>query len=336
MLFNINDLCRKFNRGFIYTGLLSYFGFLFLDYGSKFEILDKDGKTEDSIFIKSIQKKSPYTYTIDLFEYDEDIILKKNMFIQLKKISHLPLFNDQKFKIINIIDKKKIEIDVNFCQDDPNCFVCSEGVAVILKETEICEFSTLENALLNPKFMKLDYANFKKEASLHLVLNTFLEFHDRYKKFPSIKDIPLLNEIAEALNLVNICKEFGNEDIRLNYFSDFDNNFINLAVAKGNFDFPPLGTIFGAMVSQEILKFTKKFTPLKSWFFYDIYEMIKHAHENSLNNGDDQFQANNLYEFMLGKKFMDLIQMKKYILFSFDVNKLFNQPFPNRMWGTWL
>ena len=240
--------------------------------------------------------------------YEEDVILRKKDMILIKNIPKFPQFNDQKFEIIKVIDKLHIEIGTNFKEELESIF-CNETTAEIMKETEIFEFLTLEEALTNPQFLKLDFLNVKKEAVLHLILKTFLEFQERFGKLPEKKHLEDLKEIAEELNLINICNEFNNEDIRLDYSSEVDPNLLKLVIEKEYLDFPPLGAFFGAIIAQEVLKFTKKFVPLKTWFFYDIYEIIKCANENTSNFASSPSQ--DLYEIFFGKRLMDLMQNQK-------------------------
>lgn len=304
LLLKINKFCREKQIGFIYCGLLSYFGFLFLDYGKNFAVLDTNGKPRETLFIKEIKKGEEDSYIIEFFEYDEEIFLNQFQELSLHNIPEFPFLEKQKVIIKKILERCRIEVSIANNQEKSNDNILySKKLAITEKEKTVLEFQDLEEAFANPKFMKLDFANANREAHLFLVLRSFLEFVEKYGELPKLKDKSILRDVAEIINFENICNGFENEEIRIDFDSEFEKEMLDLTLEK-NKDFPPLGSLIGALTSLEILKFTKKFVPLTSWFIFDIYDVLKKI-PFSISN------CENLYEFFLGEKIMESIKQKK-------------------------
>jgi len=55
-LIDMNEFCRQNKIGFIYTGTLGLYGFCFVDYGEKHEILDKNGEEPLNAIVVNINK----------------------------------------------------------------------------------------------------------------------------------------------------------------------------------------------------------------------------------------------------------------------------------------
>lgn len=303
MLLKINSYCRVNSKGFIYGGGLGIMGFIFLDFGSKFLIEDKDGKEEKSYFIRTISQNSDQL-EIKLYENDE-IILEKGGLIKINGISCI---EEKIFEIKNIIDGLNILVEGQLIENF-NIPESHNATIKIMKETELISFSSLEEGLVNPKLKNLDFNDKNESASIHLVLSSILEFYEKNGRKPKIDDLYEIQGLMEELNLRNICNEYDNDDIRLDLSSDFNENLLKKALLFLETDFPPLGIMLGAIISQEIIKFTRKFVPLKNWFFYNFNEKL-------LN---DELQvshlSNNPYETILGKNIYELIKKQRFFFF---------------------
>lgn len=55
---------------------------------------------------------------------------------------------------------------------------------------------------------------------------------------------------------------------------DIEDDVFVKAISYAGRSISPLAAFFGGMVAQEIVKFTGKYTPLKQWLHFDIYESL--------------------------------------------------------------
>jgi ubiquitin-activating enzyme E1 len=61
------------------------------------------------------------------------------------------------------------------------------------------------------------------------------------------------------------------------------------AIIYSDCSISPVAAFFGGIVAQEIVKFTGKYSPLKQWIHFDIYETLPRgeANRNVLNSRYD-------------------------------------------------
>jgi ubiquitin-activating enzyme E1 len=87
-------------------------------------------------------------------------------------------------------------------------------------------------------------------------------------KYPSDNDA----DRAETLKLTNArleeLKASGGHQVEL------EAEVFNKAVSWAGSSISPMSAFFGGIVAQEIVKFTGKYTPLKQWLHFDIYETL--------------------------------------------------------------
>lgn len=322
MLLKINSFCRANSKGFIYGGVLGILGFIFLDFGAKFLVEDKDGKGKTSYFIKKISQVQDLLH-IELYENDEIILEKGNSI----KIIGIICMEGKIFEIKNIIDGLNIWVEGQLIEDFPIPETHNATIK-IMKEKELISFSSFEEGLANPRLKNLDFNDKNESASIHLVLSAILEFHERNGRIPKIDDLHEMQSLLDELNLTNICNEYENDDIRLDLSSDFNENFLKKSLLFIETDFPPLGTMLGAIISQEVIKFTRKFIPLKNWFFYNFNEKLLNDEEKVSP------PSNNPYEVILGKNIYDLIKRQRFFFLpNYYTFKFYKKNFYGRMWS---
>ena len=64
-LYQINEICRKNNIGFIYGCTLGLIGFIFVDFGNNFHIYNKYGKEPKTFYINNITNEEKAVIIID-------------------------------------------------------------------------------------------------------------------------------------------------------------------------------------------------------------------------------------------------------------------------------
>jgi ubiquitin-activating enzyme E1 len=55
---------------------------------------------------------------------------------------------------------------------------------------------------------------------------------------------------------------------------EMEDDVFKTAVSYAGRSISPMAAFFGGIVAQEIVKFTGKYTPLKQWLHFDIYESL--------------------------------------------------------------
>lgn len=81
----------------------------------------------------------------------------------------------------------------------------------------------------------------------------------------------------------------GESESNLNV--EIEADVFNKAVSYAGSSISPMCAFFGGIVAQEIVKFTGKYSPLKQWLHFDIYETLPREEVNRATSGsryDDQ------------------------------------------------
>ena len=153
-------------------------------------------------------------------------------------------------------------------------------------------FHSLKESIANPVastvdgFLQLpDLRFFGRSEQLHISLKAIWHFQKEHGKLPGEADVSHVIEIAKALN----------EDAKKNEghlaLDELQEKVIHNAAAYSRACISPMAAFFGGVVAQEIVKYTGKYSPLKQWLHYDIFESLPRgpADRTPLNSRyDDQ------------------------------------------------
>ena len=55
---------------------------------------------------------------------------------------------------------------------------------------------------------------------------------------------------------------------------EIDDDCFKKAVSYAGLSISPMAAFFGGIMAQEIVKYTGKYTPMKQWLHFDIYETL--------------------------------------------------------------
>jgi len=127
-----------------------------------------------------------------------------------------------------------------------------------------------------------DLAKFGRSDQLHVALYGIYAFMKANNKFPenTDDDVKACEDLAKGL--LNDA-EFNCEEIDAKVFSN--------AIRYAKCSISPMAAFFGGIIAQEIVKYTGKYSPLKQWLHFDIYETLPREAVNTapLNSRyDDQ------------------------------------------------
>ena len=68
-----------------------------------------------------------------------------------------------------------------------------------------------------------------------------------------------------------------------NFTVDIEGDVFNTAVAYSACSISPMAAFYGGIIAQEMVKYTGKYSPLKQWLHFDIYETLPKADAGAVN-----------------------------------------------------
>ena len=98
---------------------------------------------------------------------------------------------------------------------------------------------------------------------MHVALLAILDFVSKNGRYPAAGDVNACMETAK-----DIVKREGHISV------DIEAEVFEKAVSWAGCSVSPLAAFFGGIVAQEIVKYTGKYSPLRQWLHFDIYEAL--------------------------------------------------------------
>jgi len=117
-----------------------------------------------------------------------------------------------------------------------------------------------------------DLAKFGRSDQLHAALYGIREFVLVNKKYPAEGDIQACKDLATAM----MKKGKEGECLQL----DIEDDCFKKAISYSSSSISPMAAFFGGIMAQEIVKYTGKYTPMKQWLHFDIYETLPRGEVN--------------------------------------------------------
>ena len=201
LLVRLNHYCRAQEKpkGFIWTGGLGLFGYIFVDYGPNHTIFDANGNPLKTRVIESVtQAEKAIVRVIEDTRHGFD----DGDWVEFTEVQGMSELNAEKFKIET---KTPFEIYIG----DTTKFgkYTKSGYVTQVKVPIQKSWKSLEDALKDPygpgnKEMidpDLDFMRFYKPLELHLYLNSMLDFVAQQGRLPAILND---SDAATYLNLV--------------------------------------------------------------------------------------------------------------------------------------
>ena len=265
----IENICRKNNHGFIYTGVLGLFSFIFDDFGENHSIYNWNGSTPNIYYIKNISNEKECVITID--DSNDLLLPNEGDYVTFKEIEGIEELNNKIIKIKSIKSKNSFVIE-----EDTTSYgkYIKNGICIEKKVEKKLSYSSFKKNLINPIIDE----NIQCEniPTIHSLIYTTQNFFDE-KKF-----LPELNNEEHSKIIFNEAKEFyemNNGNIKINGEEDDLDQIFNeeLALELSKFisaEISPYTTFIGGIVSQEIVKLSGNYTPLNQWFYFEAYDTI--------------------------------------------------------------
>ena len=331
ILFEYNKLCRENKKGFIYTSNLGLAGFLFVDFGDEHIIFNEIGNEPLTFYIKNISQENEGVITIDN-DNEHNLNNLKSHFVIFKNIKGMTELNDKEPIKIKILSKQSFSIG-----DTSNFQKYISGG--IVKEIYIpfkIKFFSLEESFLNPftddtPGQSLNMKKGEKEL-FHICIIALHHFYSIHNFLPELNH---KKHYLEILELVKLLIEIGKEKEWIKKINKIDEKFIENIIRWCRSSISPICSFLGGIVSQEIIKFTGKYTPIFQWFYFNFFETTLNLKDNcdrNLNNSryneqisifgnEIQEKLSNLNIFMIGAGALGCEFLKNFALMGIGTNK---------------
>ncbi|KEG08248.1 putative ubiquitin-activating enzyme e1 [Trypanosoma grayi] len=210
----------------------------------------------------------------------------------------------------------------------------SGGFLHELKEVQQVHFRTLKEALMSPgQFVSVSpMMDGSEESQSHLVLLALLRFAEKHGRLPQLHNAKEAGELVALGRIINnenrVAKARLNEEPHMMFLAPekkefpprpappppptplhvdaIDESFVRTEALLATAELQPLCAFFGAVVAQEIVKITGKYTPICQWFHFSCATMLPSGAMYPIS--DEYKPRNSRYDHliaMLGKTFQE-------------------------------
>ena len=287
-IIEIDNFCRDNNIGFIYGCVLGINTFCFVDFGNNFTVYEHNSEKPKNYTINSITKGKPGI--VNLIESIDITELEDNDFVIFKEIEGMKELNNTPIQI-KIIDKNKIEINdtSNFSE------YMYGGIMSKIEKPSTINFDSFKIKIEEPYSeedgypIELDNEKPNTNEILHIGILALCNFYQKYNALPEI------NNEKHAKELIEISKKILNEKENHNDFwimgiknelENFDELFektIKHLSLWSRIEISPITSFLGGIISQEIVKYTGKYLPIKQWLWCNFSEIVENLDESSID-----------------------------------------------------
>ena len=153
------------------------------------------------------------------------------------------------------------------------------------------QFRPLKDSLVNPippghtdGMYLCDWEKIGYPEQLHVAFNAVLRFHETHKQLPELLNEQHANELVALAREINDSNKSMDIEGAIKLDSVNEDLVKNISlVARANIS--PVGSFWGGIIAQEVVKITGKFTPLKQWLHYESFEALPETAVNRQRTG---------------------------------------------------
>lgn len=261
-LLRINEICHRLNIAFIATDIPGLFGFVFVDLGEDFKVLDATGEQLRNGYVESITKDTNSVVTVvDSKRHD----LEDGDVVRFSEVQGMEELNGKSFKIT-------VKGPFSFSIGDTSNFgtYVKGGYVEEVRQVKSMSFKPLSHffgqKLDMERILLADYSKFDRIEQYHVYLESLLQYRQNHGgKSPkpwNAADAAAVVAGAEAIKDVA-----GVEKVNVDLLTKL------AKISAG--DLSPMAAFFGGIVAQEVIKATSgKYTPINQWLYFDTLECI--------------------------------------------------------------
>ncbi|KAK6204674.1 uncharacterized protein RJT21DRAFT_117116 [Scheffersomyces amazonensis] len=259
----INTFTHQHDIGYINADIRGLFGQLFVDFGSKFTIIDQTGEEPLTGIVSDIEPDGTVT-VLDGNRHG----LEDGDFVKFAEVEGMPKLNEGNPHKVEVLGPYAFKIKVDDCFGT----YIKGGLYTQVKVPKEVSFESLTTQLANPEFVISDFAKFDRPSQLHLGFQALHAFQTRHNQLPRSFHEEDANELLRLT-----------EEVATQYPSVLGEEKINEKLIKelsyqARGDIPGVTAFFGGLIAQEVLKnCSSKFGPVKQWLYFDSLESLPSA-----------------------------------------------------------
>lgn len=295
------DFCHSNGIKFIVADTRGLCGQLFCDFGEAFEVLDQDGETPESALIQKISQGNPGVVVCSDDQRHGFQDGSKVIFSEVQGMTELNSLGPVEIKVRG---------SYSFSIGDTSNFSKYErgGIVTEVKQPCTIHFKALSEALtLDPELLITnDFGKIDRHKTLHLTFQALHQFVKNQNR------LPLLHCQSDAAIILDTVKIL-NSDVKLD---KLDEAAVRLFSFTAQGDLAPVNAFIGGLAAQEVIKAcSRKFTPLKQWFYFDSLECLDE--ENNLVKENLFTLKGTRYDGQIavfGSDFQEKLGRQKYFL----------------------
>lgn len=209
---------------------------------------------------------------------DKLLSYQEGDYVLLKEVEGMKEINDTApIKVLSVsinfktnVYSMKLDLDSSGFGD-----YTRQGVVENTKVPKKVSYHSWEESYKNPSasaefgmMQPPDLAKFGRSEQLHCALFGIQEFSKKNGKLPADGNQDECKELANAFMKANVEKDPSAHNF------DIEDDTFKTAVSYCGRNISPMAAFFGGIVAQEIVKYTGKYSPLKQWLHFDIYETL--------------------------------------------------------------
>lgn len=300
----INNYTHSNNIGYIHADSRGLFGQIFVDFGSDFLLIDKNGEEVSTGIVSDINLDGTIT-TLDSRHGLED-----GDYIKFSEVDGMPkLTSGEAFKI-SVLGPYAIKLENPL--DESYGKYKKGGIFTQVKVPSKVTFEPLIKQLSNPEYVISDFAKLDRPPQYHLGFQGLHAFKTKNGRLPRPANIEDSNQ------LLQLVKELATQNPTiLGQDGEVDEKLIKELSFQAVGDIPGVNAFFGGIIAQEVLKnISSKYGPIKQWLYFDSLESLPSPEEYPRNEETCKPQGSR-YDNQIavyGKKFHENISNLKVFL----------------------
>ena len=268
-LIDLNEKARAAKVGFILAETLGAMVYTFVDFGNHV-IFDADGEHTKQFIISNITQEEKPTVTV---HEDKRHSYKDGDHVVFREVEGMTQLNDA--QPVEIFDCRAYDFKLKLDTRQFGAYV-RQGVVEDKKVPKQVEYKSLAETIKNPasctQYGMLEMPDLKlwgRSEQLHLAIYAVHAFRDENGRYPENNDADLTKVVATAKDLAKSLKENQQHTVE-----EVEEEVVKNTAAYCTSSLTSMSAFLGGFVAQEIVKYTGKYTPLKQWFHYDVFESL--------------------------------------------------------------
>ena len=278
----IDKECREKGIKLIYGVCLGLAGYVFTDFGPKYNILDETGEENQSYLIKNITKEKNALVTIDNIQGTNNLSLGDGDYVYFKGVEGMTELNEEgrEYQI-------KFEDYQSFKIGDTTSFGDYKKGGIVYqikkpKEMMYYDFSQRATMICD-YYHPLCNADATKSGRAELLYMALSGVHDFYLK--NNCTLPELNNMDQAKEILSNVKKMYDMAKEKKFpcyekIQEFDEKVVLNVARWAAANITPICAFFGGIIAQEIIKTTGKYIPIDQWLIFDFFETVENLGEN--------------------------------------------------------